>query len=158
MLDTALYGGVVSVAHLLIIQEYRLLSLYILCYSAMSWYCDTACWQIRSAAAGSGQHLHCFCSLQAMLQVVFVATANQLQSMSGPLLDRLEIIQLSGYTLEEKRHIAEVAGSLAAFLDTALTAPHMLQSHASELASSAKSTASLPALFLMFVSHDAWSA
>ncbi|KAL3159511.1 hypothetical protein ABBQ38_009929 [Trebouxia sp. C0009 RCD-2024] len=40
-------------------------------------------------------------------QVVFVATANQLQNMSGPLLDRLEIIQLSGYTLEEKRHIAE---------------------------------------------------
>ena len=43
-----------------------------------------------------------------LVQVVFVATANQLQNMSGPLLDRLEIIQLSGYTLEEKRHIAEV--------------------------------------------------
>ena len=41
-------------------------------------------------------------------QVVFVATANQLQHMSAPLLDRLEIIQLSGYTLEEKRHIAQV--------------------------------------------------
>ena len=37
-----------------------------------------------------------------------MATANQLQTMSGPLLDRLEIIQLSGYTLEEKRHIAQV--------------------------------------------------
>ena len=42
-------------------------------------------------------------------QVVFVATANQLQGMSGPLLDRLEIIQLSGYTLEEKEHIAQVS-------------------------------------------------
>lgn len=41
-------------------------------------------------------------------QVVFVATANQLQDMSRPLLDRLEIIQLSGYTLEEKEHIAQV--------------------------------------------------
>jgi len=40
--------------------------------------------------------------------VVFVATANQLQNMSAPLLDRLEIIQLSGYTLDEKRHIAQV--------------------------------------------------
>ncbi len=38
-----------------------------------------------------------------------MATANQLQNMSGPLLDRLEIIQLSGYTLEEKRHIAQVS-------------------------------------------------
>lgn len=46
-----------------------------------------------------------------LVQVVFVATANQLQNMSGPLLDRLEIIQLSGYTLEEKRHIAEVFAS-----------------------------------------------
>ena len=42
------------------------------------------------------------------VQVVFVATANLLQHMSGPLLDRLEIIQLSGYTLDEKRHIARV--------------------------------------------------
>ena len=42
------------------------------------------------------------------VQVVFVATANQLQNMSAPLLDRLEIIQLSGYTLDEKRHIAQV--------------------------------------------------
>ena len=48
-------------------------------------------------------------AVSLQLQVVFVATANQLQNMSGPLLDRLEIIQLSGYTLEEKRHIAEVA-------------------------------------------------
>ena len=42
-------------------------------------------------------------------QVVFVATANQLQGMSGPLLDRLEIIELSGYTLDEKEHIAQVS-------------------------------------------------
>lgn len=48
-----------------------------------------------------------------VVQVVFVATANQLQNMSAPLLDRLEIIQLSGYTLEEKRHIAEVTVSPA---------------------------------------------
>lgn len=47
--------------------------------------------------------------VNVVVQVVFVATANQLQNMSGPLLDRLEIIQLAGYTLEEKRHIAEVS-------------------------------------------------
>ena len=37
-----------------------------------------------------------------------MATANQLQGMSGPLLDRLEVIHLSGYTLDEKEHIAQV--------------------------------------------------
>lgn len=46
-------------------------------------------------------------------QVVFVATANQLQGMPAPLLDRLEIIQLSGYTLDEKQHIAQVPSRAA---------------------------------------------
>lgn len=41
-----------------------------------------------------------------------MATANQLQNMSAPLLDRLEIIQLSGYTLDEKRHIAQVLSTV----------------------------------------------
>lgn len=42
-----------------------------------------------------------------------MATANQLQNMSAPLLDRLEIIQLSGYTLDEKCHIAQVLQATA---------------------------------------------
>lgn len=41
-----------------------------------------------------------------MSEVMFVATANDLSQMSAPLRDRLEIISLSGYTPEEKRHIA----------------------------------------------------
>lgn len=38
-------------------------------------------------------------------RVMFIATANTTDSIPAPLLDRLEIIQLSGYTREEKERI-----------------------------------------------------
>ncbi|MBM4381537.1 MAG: endopeptidase La, partial [Deltaproteobacteria bacterium] len=41
-------------------------------------------------------------------KVMFVATANQLDPIPGPLRDRMEIIELSGYTFEEKLSIARV--------------------------------------------------
>lgn len=40
-------------------------------------------------------------------QVIFIATANSIESISEPLRDRMEIIHLSGYTQEEKLHICK---------------------------------------------------
>jgi ATP-dependent Lon protease len=67
-------------------------------------------------------------------EVLFIATANILDTIPGPLQDRMETIELAGYTLEEKRHIARrylvprqidangLKPSQIGFSDSALTA------------------------------------
>lgn len=40
-------------------------------------------------------------------KILFIATANSLQGLSQPLLDRMEIIEINGYIIEEKIEIAK---------------------------------------------------
>ncbi len=53
-------------------------------------------------------------------KVMFIATANSLDTISEPLRDRMEIIQLSGYMLDEKISIAKKHLIRKAIADTGL--------------------------------------
>jgi ATP-dependent Lon protease len=64
-------------------------------------------------------------------KVLFIATANQLGTIHPALIDRMEVIQLSGYTEEDKQHIAR------AYLLPRQLAEHGLPDHALDLTDAA---------------------
>jgi ATP-dependent Lon protease len=53
--------------------------------------------------------------------VFFITTANTLETIPGPLLDRMEVLRLSGYTDDEKMHIARQYLIPRQLADTGLT-------------------------------------
>ncbi len=61
-------------------------------------------------------------------KVIFIATANTIDHLSEPLRDRMEIIQLSGYTIQEKLQIARRHLIPKALVDTGLE-QHPLSLH-----------------------------
>ncbi|WMJ88030.1 endopeptidase La [Anaerocolumna sp. MB42-C2] len=57
--------------------------------------------------------------------IFFIATANSLESIPGPLLDRMEIIQVSSYTMDEKFHIGKNYLLPAVLEEHGLTSEHL---------------------------------
>ncbi len=58
-------------------------------------------------------------------KVMFIATANTIDTISGPLRDRMEVIELSGYTIEEKIHITHRHLIQRAVGETGLEVEHL---------------------------------
>lgn len=51
----------------------------------------------RRDEAGAGIYLHRLNHINERTQVLFICTANLVDTIPGPLQDRMEIIRLSGY-------------------------------------------------------------
>ncbi len=58
-------------------------------------------------------------------KVFFIATGNYLEDVPGPLRDRMEVVTLSGYTREEKFHIARAHLIPRVVKDNGLKAEHV---------------------------------
>src|SRR5687768_1050518 len=58
-------------------------------------------------------------------KVMFIATANMLDPIPGPLRDRMEIIELTGYTFDEKEQIAKIHLIPKQLKEHGLTADHI---------------------------------
>lgn len=52
------------------------------------------------------QVLPTWLTVWSLLQVLFVCTANVVEMIPNPLLDRMEVIAIAGYITDEKVHIA----------------------------------------------------
>src|SRR5256714_4586636 len=62
--------------------------------------------ELRDPAQNHTSRDHCLEAALDLSDVLFLATANVAETIPGPLLDRLEVIRLDGYTEDEKVAIA----------------------------------------------------
>jgi ATP-dependent Lon protease len=58
-------------------------------------------------------------------EVLFIATANYLQNIPGPLLDRMEVVEFTGYTEKEKLEIAKKYLVPRQFTENGVTVDHL---------------------------------
>ena len=91
-------------------------------------------------------------------EVLFIATANFVQNIPAPLLDRMEMVDFSGYTEQEKKAIARQYLVPRQLTDNGLTAEQIEIDRRARSRSSSAATRARPACASSSARSAAWRA